>query len=79
MRAVVATFPARGMAEAAVARLRDALALPYEAVSLAKIVAAHEEPYDGHHLLAAWVPDEAEPIAMDLVVAEGGALHREPV
>jgi len=78
MKAVVATFPIRALAEVASARLRESLDLPGPAISLG-IVAAHHEAHDGHHLLAAWVPDDAEPLAVALLTAAGGVLHHEPV
>ena len=77
VKPVVATFGSRAAATSVVTRLRATFGLPANDVSIA-IAAAYGEPYDGHALIAAWVPDEAEETVRALLLDSGGALHPQP-
>lgn len=77
MKPVVATFTELDRAASAAERLHGALALPAADVSMAT-TAAYGEPYDGHTLVVAWVPDNLEEDARGIVSAAGGELHPQP-
>jgi hypothetical protein len=77
MRPVVATFTERTDASSIAERLQARFGLRAADVSVAT-AAAYREPYDGHALVVAWVPDELERAARGLVSAAGGDLRPQP-
>jgi hypothetical protein len=77
MKPVVATFAERTVARVAAALLKARFGLAAGDVSVAT-TAAYGEPHDGHALLAAWVPDEAEASIRAILVDSGGALQPQP-
>jgi hypothetical protein len=74
---MVATLPVRADAGRLALELRRTFALGPSAVRTATI-AAFGEPYDGHALIAAWIPDEDEDEARELLDAAGATVHEEP-
>ena len=70
MRPLIATFSRTEQAKA------FASLLERSGIRCATAVAgAWEEPFDGHDLVAAWVPDDLEERARQWAVQGGGSLH----
>jgi len=77
MKPIVATFRGSEGASFAAAHLRATFNLSREAVRTA-IASAYLEPYDGHTIVAAWVSDEDEEAAWEMVASDGGSLNPQP-
>ena len=77
MLVVIATFKRPGRAAAFRRALRDDFGVADEAIGEAR-AGAYGEPYDGHRLVAAWVPHQLGEDVRACAKHHEGVLHEPP-